>query len=388
VSERTDLDFLSEDTLKRCPIRDVTGETPREFSEITSETFPHLYELVAPEFSLHIRIDNVMVEFIRPGEWKRERLDQIWTAMRKKGRFYGMYVATTSRRAFDRAIQDIRRQKINAVLAKEPTLDRQLLNSFADLSHVSNLIVKGGITNETAELVKASTASMVSGIMDNAQAVATLSRMATHDPTLYEHSASMSMICAIIATRCLPSPMQPKETETLCRAALYHDVGKTMIPSEILNKPGKLTPEEYEVVKTHAALGREELDRTIKSGVPIDPAALILAGDHHERWMGHGYPNRKKGRLEDDPVNGIHLYARIAMIADVYSALLMQRVYKPAYDSVESLKIMIDIATKDYDPEIFKPFVRHIASTINSYQKRSGRGKIIMVDQGGVTIKK
>jgi putative nucleotidyltransferase with HDIG domain len=246
--------------------------------------------------------------------------------------------------------------------------------------------VRGGITNEVASKVRASAAHLVNNLMDNGMAIATLSRMVTHDPTLYDHSASVAMLAGMIAGRCLEKPLSTKETEVVAQCGLYHDVGKTCVPSGVLNKPGRFTDDEFAVMKTHALLGEKELQKVVDGGAPIDEMAVRVAGEHHERFFGGGYPRGKKGRFEDNKEAGIHLYSRIVTIADVYSALLMKRVYKPAYEAQDAIKIMAQTAEKEYDPIIFPRFLKSVVGSLNEFQEKTvgkDKGRILYLDEEG-----
>lgn len=138
-------------------------------------------------------------------------------------------------------------------------------------------------------------------------------------------------------------------------SAPLHDIGKVGISDNILLKPGKLTKEEFEIMKTHASLGREAIERAEKL---IDKSETFLkfakeiASSHHERWDGNGYPNRLKG--EEIPIS-----ARIMAVADVYDALVSKRVYKEAFSNDDAVKIISDEAGKQFDPEIVKVFIEN-----------------------------
>ena len=118
----------------------------------------------------------------------------------------------------------------------------------------------------------------------------------------------------------LKSGLTPEEAELLKLASPMHDIGKVGIPDSILNKPGKLTPEEFEEMKTHATIGYELLN---KSSREILKASAIVAYEHHEKWDGSGYPKGLKG-------SEIHIFGRITAIADVFDALAHERPYKKA----------------------------------------------------------
>ncbi len=112
--------------------------------------------------------------------------------------------------------------------------------------------------------------------------------------------------------------LSKEEAEELEYASPLHDVGKIGIPDAILNKPGKHTPEEWKIMQNHAELGFKMLKSSDK---PILQAGAIIALEHHEKWDGTGYPNKKKGEE-------IHIYGRITALADVYDALASERCYK------------------------------------------------------------
>jgi len=130
-----------------------------------------------------------------------------------------------------------------------------------------------------------------------------------------------------------------------------HDVGKIAISDAILNKPGKLTDEEYEIMKTHAVRGVEAIERMERSAYFADflDHAKYFSWMHHEKWDGSGYPNNLSGL--DIPLEG-----RIMAIADVYDALITVRPYKEAFTAEEAAKIIIEGAGSHFDPEIVKAF--------------------------------
>ena len=156
---------------------------------------------------------------------------------------------------------------------------------------------------------------------------------------------------------------------TLC--GLLHDVGKVQIPDEILEKPDRLTPEEYEIMKTHTVLGyrmmeRERIDKRIKN------AALM----HHERFDGKGYPFGLTG-------DRIDTFASIVAIADVYDALTSDRCYRSAVCPFEVIALFESNGLTEYNPKFILTFLEHIAQTYvgNSVHLSDGsQGKISMID--------
>ena len=138
-------------------------------------------------------------------------------------------------------------------------------------------------------------------------------------------------------------------------------------------------------MKTHTHLGCKELEEAKKSGAPIDDIVCRVALEHHERFLGHGYPFGKKGRLEDDPSNGIHINSRFVAIADAYSALLMKRVYKPALSPEKALTLMSQNADKDFDMEIYNSFVNTIKRSLN-YLDEQRENKFGSVENSGGSL--
>ncbi|CCO23553.1 HD domain-containing phosphohydrolase [Maridesulfovibrio hydrothermalis] len=136
--------------------------------------------------------------------------------------------------------------------------------------------------------------------------------------------------------------LEKEEADLLRLASPMHDVGKIGIPDTILNKPGKLTPDEIKVIQTHTTIGHEILKHSER---PIIKAAAIVAYEHHERWDGTGYPQGLSGEE-------INIYGRITGIADVFDALGSERVYKKAW-SIEKIKgYFAEGRGKQFDPQL------------------------------------
>jgi len=140
--------------------------------------------------------------------------------------------------------------------------------------------------------------------------------------------------------------LSPAETEVLRLASPMHDVGKVGIPDAILNKPGKLSSEEFEIIKTHSQIGYDMLKVT--KGVVLQ-AGGIIALQHHEKFNGTGYPQGLAG--ED-----IHIFGRITGIADVFDALGVERVYKKAWELDSILEFFQEERGKHFDPGIVDVF--------------------------------
>lgn len=148
----------------------------------------------------------------------------------------------------------------------------------------------------------------------------------------------------------LCSEFSAEKREHVSLAAIMHDVGKISIPDAILNKPGRLTPEEFEIMKTHTTQGAQLLERIPQMReLPFFTYACDIAKFHHERWDGRGYP---EGRTGDD----IPLWAQIVSIADVYDALVSPRCYKKAFSFEKALAMIVGGECGVFNPEILACF--------------------------------
>ena len=153
--------------------------------------------------------------------------------------------------------------------------------------------------------------------------------------------------------------MAEKDVDILKTASMLHDLGKLLIPNEILEKPGKLTPEEYQIVKTHTTYGRNLL---VNSKGPIMQFARIIAYEHHERWDGSGYPQGLKKEH-------IHLYAQIVSVVDVFDALTSKRCYKEAWPIEKAKEEIISKKGTHFSPTVVDVFEKNFDKIEEIYWK-------------------
>ncbi len=172
--------------------------------------------------------------------------------------------------------------------------------------------------------------------------------------------------------------LTPKFMSDVVRSAPLHDIGKINIPDGVLNKPGKLTDEEYEIMKTHTSAGKRIMENAISTveGDNYLKEARNMAAYHHERWDGKGYPEGIHGEV-------IPLSARIMAVADVFDALTSPRVYKPAFPLDKALAILEEGKGTQFDPkcvEVFMeslPEVKVILRTSFQYSRQKGVLKVL-----------
>lgn len=195
-----------------------------------------------------------------------------------------------------------------------------------------------------------STLGIVQEIVDqlkNARAISIdLMDLRTFDEYTYSHSVNVAILATIIG---IGLKMSRNSLVELCTAAILHDMGKLRIPPEILNKPSRLSPEEYDIMKRHSELSYE----LVKNNLSISAKSKLAVLSHHENYDGSGYPQGLKG-------NGISLYARIIHVADVYDALTTARPYKSAYSPLESVEYLLGGSNIMFDTDVVKAFVRYV----------------------------
>ncbi|MBH0045179.1 HD-GYP domain-containing protein [Pseudoalteromonas sp. NZS11_1] len=190
---------------------------------------------------------------------------------------------------------------------------------------------------------------LASGFMDsvfrNQDALACLTQMRQKDAYLLEHSINVSILMGIFAKHL---GIEKNIIVELTTGALLHDIGKIKIPDEILNKPGRFTDDEFKIMKMHSLFSKEILEESGLTGIAVD-----IAGMHHERLDGKGYPFGKKG-------DEISQYVRMASIVDVYDALTAERVYKTGMEPIKAFKILKDGCPDSFDPVLLNKFIQCI----------------------------
>ena len=170
-------------------------------------------------------------------------------------------------------------------------------------------------------------------------------------------SAYVEIICdELIKEGLYPDIVNEEYKNNVVASAPMHDIGKIKISDTILNKPGKFTDEEYKIMKTHAEEGAKIIS-TVKKTVESDALKEDYLGEaenmahyHHEKWNGEGYPCGLKGEA-------IPLSARIMAVADVFDALVAERVYKPGMSFESAISIIKESSGRHFDPVIVQAFL-------------------------------
>ena len=180
----------------------------------------------------------------------------------------------------------------------------------------------------------------------NPGALISLARLKTADDYTYMHSVA---VCALMIALSKQLNLDEAQTRSAGIAGLLHDLGKAAMPMAVLNKPGKLTDEEFAIIKSHPAEGYQML----LAGHNVDPVTLDVVLHHHEKTDGSGYPENLKD-ME------ISQFAKMGAVCDVYDAITSNRPYKAGWDPAESLRKMAEWTKGHFDPVIFQAFVKSL----------------------------
>ena len=205
-------------------------------------------------------------------------------------------------------------------------------------------------------------------VLRNPGALISLARLKTADDYTFMHSVA---VCALMIALARQLGLDEQQTREAGMAGLLHDLGKAMIPLEILNKPGKLTDEEFALVKTHPAEGH----KLLLGGTGINEISKDVCLHHHEKVDGSGYPKGLSG-------DSMSLYAKMGAVCDVYDAVTSNRPYKAGWDPAESIKRMAEW-TGHFDATVFQAFVKSLGIYPIGSLVRLASGKLGVVTEQG-----
>jgi putative nucleotidyltransferase with HDIG domain len=191
--------------------------------------------------------------------------------------------------------------------------------------------------------------SIVNEIQSSDSLIVEKVSLSSYDNYTYVHSVNVDIFSVIIG---IGMGLTNSELELLSQGALLHDIGKMDVPIEILNKPAKLTREEFEEMKRHPEYGLERLRKS--GGESIAAVIKNAVYSHHENWDGSGYPRGLSGE-------GIHKFARIIHVADVYDALTAKRVYKDAMNPADAIEYLMANSGTMFDIDVVNTFLHYIA---------------------------
>ncbi len=204
---------------------------------------------------------------------------------------------------------------------------------------------------------------MLDSVLRNHNALSCLGRIREKDSYLMEHSVNLAVLMTVFGK----SLDLPRETmQHVAIGAMLHDIGKIMIPDEVLHKPSRLTEAEFEVIKQHARFSRDLLKDT--PGMP--PLAVVVAAQHHEKMDGSGYPEGLCG-------HEISPFGRMAAVVDVYDAITADRVYHKGMPPSSALKKLIE-----WEHHLDPSLVRHFIRSVGIYPV----GSLVLLESGRLGV--
>jgi HD-GYP domain-containing protein (c-di-GMP phosphodiesterase class II) len=207
-----------------------------------------------------------------------------------------------------------------------------------------------------------------SSVLRNPGALISLARLKTADDYTYMHSVA---VCALMVALARQLELSEQEVREAGMAGLMHDLGKAVMPMAVLNKPGKLTDDEFRVIKSHPVEGH----RLLVEGKTASAIVLDVCLHHHEKVDGSGYPDRLTG-------DEISLFAKMGAVCDVYDAITSNRPYKAGWDPAESIRKMTEWSKGHFDEHVFQAFIKSIGIyPVGSLVKLSSGRLAVVLEQ-------
>ena len=323
------------------------------------ESLNHEVEIALDGFEalakLELGFDLVLIDIVMSGMDGFELVEQI----RNDSRFAnlplimatGLIAPETRIRAEAAGADDFITKPFNLTEVRMRTSAFLRMKESSDALKRHKIELEEAVEHRTAALRKALSNMVEAQRMIRQAHIETIHRLVVaaeyKDIDTAFHVQRMSHISALLARKI---KLPPGEVELIKDASPMHDIGKIGVPEEILLKPGKLSDDEWKMMKQHTVIGSKILK---KSTSKLLQAGEVIALAHHEKWDGSGYPFSLKGE-------NIPLWGRICSIADVFDALTSKRPYKKAYPNDEALKIILDDSDKQYDPKLLDVFAKSI----------------------------
>jgi putative nucleotidyltransferase with HDIG domain len=259
--------------------------------------------------------------------------------------------------------QEERAQLATVTLAEEAQRARKL---HGEANRIVKDVIADARLGKQIELEKVEplVENMVDSIFRHQDALIPLARLKSHDEYTFQHSVS---VCALMIAFARGLKMPRDIIKEIAIGALLHDVGKARVADEILNKPAKLTDAEFTKMKSHVVQSIIILQNT----PGISQIMLDVAGQHHERFDGTGYPNKLKG-------DEISLHGQMGAIVDVYDAITSERVYHKGMPPTEALKKLLEWSKFHFKPELVQAFIR----TLGIYPS----GSLVRLESGRLGV--
>ncbi|WP_419764416.1 MAG: HD-GYP domain-containing protein [Arcobacter sp.] len=236
-------------------------------------------------------------------------------------------------------ISNILNNKDNSLLIKSESIHELANDTMYEL--LTGEITKNKI-NHVSEIVNSS----VEFILNDPNAMQSMIEVTTHDYYTYTHSVDVSTYALAFGAYL---GLNENQLRFLGKGAMLHDIGKKKVPLEIINKNGKLTKEEFSIMKKHPSYGVDILESLGEN----DNNLLAIVEEHHEKFDGSGYPKGLKG-------NEIHPFSQIVAICDIFNALTTKRSYKEPMSSFDAIKIMYELMRNELNLKLLSQFIQFL----------------------------
>jgi putative nucleotidyltransferase with HDIG domain len=241
--------------------------------------------------------------------------------------------------ARDENQEEQRISKYKSVISEQ--VSKTLVNFSKNLINIviENKSPDNNVYNEACDIISEEVSRLI-------EKIECASQLKIVDEYMFSHMVNVSALSCAIG---IILGFDNEEVKEIALGGFLHDIGKALVPQDILNKPDKLDEDEFEIMKSHTLLGY----RYIKENLNLPEKIAKVALDHQENYSGGGYPYGLKG-------NEINLYAQITAVADVYDALTSNKVYKRAVDSDTALDIMLKEDDHRFNPYILTKFMQMV----------------------------
>jgi HD-GYP domain-containing protein (c-di-GMP phosphodiesterase class II) len=245
-------------------------------------------------------------------------------------------------------VEDRRTEDIDVVDPISPETRARAVQEVAKAFNAAAAMIKEGKrVNMDVKAIEFVAREIIEDLSSNNQAYLSIIDLRTYDDYTFSHSVNTCVIGSAIA---MELGIQESRLRHLAIGLLLHDIGKITVDQSIINKPGPLTQEEFEMIKAHPRKGFEILMWQEE----ISAKSKIIALHHHERMDGSGYPVGLKGEE-------IHEFGRIAAIADVYDAMTAQRIYRKSYSIQETVEFLREAGNQLFDRRYLEVFLRKVS---------------------------
>ena len=301
-----------------------------------------------PPTAIWFAHDKVLYEFLTPTTFNEANYQKMMTLVSRHVSFR-LYIKIEDNLDFLRYVEECRSTTGQDKSLQQSIIENKMIDVRRQTQQVFDSIIDMRISDKIIQKSTQVVQDIVSSLLDNEAVITLLMKMINMDGSYLNHAISVSMVSTALGKHMELSNLS---ISTLSLAALFHDIGHFKLPSRVLHSKD-MSGDELEQFKTHTNQGQEILDELNYNGFKIPTEVEIVALQHHEKFNGCGYPNRKKGRQEENGLDGIHIYSRIVAIADAYCELVERSPNK-----IPSPEIFARLLKQDgsFDPAILSRF--------------------------------